>query len=96
MNKEDSIKLKSKISKFGRISAEHAFLSFLVLTFLALLIGGCLFYQYSILVQRAEPQITQGTIQFKEDFYQEILSQWQEREEKFEAADTKTYSDLFR
>jgi len=96
MSKENLRKLKDKLSKFGRISAEHAFLSFLVLAFIALLIGGCLFYQYSILVQRAEPQITQEPIQFKEKLYQKILAEWQKRGERFEGTRTKEYPDPFK
>lgn len=96
MNKEDFKNLEDRLSKFGRISAEHAFLSFLVLAFIALLIGVFLFYQYSILVQRTEPRITKESIQFKEDLYQEVLEQWQARDEQFEGVDMKTYSDSFR
>ena len=96
MSKENLRKLKDKLSKFGRISAEHAFLSFLVLAFIALLIGGLLFYQYSILVQRAEPQINQEPIQFKEELYQKVLKQWQAREERFEEAQEKEYLDIFK
>ena len=96
MNKENFRKLKDKLSKFGRISAEHAFLSFLVLAFIALLIGGLLFYQYSILVQRAEPQINQEPIQFKEKLYQKVLKQWQARDERLEEAQEKEYLDIFK
>ena len=96
MNKGDLEKFKSKLSKFCLFSAEHSFLSILILIFIALLIGGWLFYQYSILTQKAEPQITKQTIQFKENLYQEILDQWQDREEKFKAAGEKEHLDIFR
>jgi len=96
MKKEDFKKLEDKVTKFGRISAEHAFLSFLALVFIASLVGGLLFYQYSILIQRAEPQITEEPIQFKENLYQEILGQWQARNERFEEVDKKEHLDIFK
>lgn len=96
MNKGDLGKLKSKLGKFCLFSAEHSFLSILILFLVSLLVGGWLFYQYSILIQRAEPQITGQTIQFEENIYQEILGQWQIREARIEAADGKIYLDIFR
>jgi len=96
MNKGDLEKIKSKLSKFCLFSAEHSFLSILILISIALLMGGWLFYQYSILAQKAEPQVTGQTIQFKENLYQEILDQWQIRQDSLEAADEKEYLDIFR
>lgn len=96
MNKEDFKKFKNTLNNFCRVAAEHVFLSFLISAALALLIGAGLFYQYAILAQRAEPQITKEPIQFKEDFYRQILTQWQAREERFGAVDKKTYLDIFK
>lgn len=94
-------KIKSKQTKnffkklLGQI-AEHPFLTFLILVFIALIIGGWQFYQYSILAQRAKPEISEAKIQFKENLYQEILSEWQSREERFESAQTKEYPNPFQ
>ena len=88
--------IKSKSGKLCLCSAEHSFLCILILFFVALLVGGCLFYQYGILAQKAEPQITGQTIQLEENLYQDILEQWQARKDILEAADTKTFPDLFR
>jgi len=85
---------KINLDKFRWVS-EHAFWACLILIFLALLLGGFMFYKYYILIKRAEPEIKEVPLQFKEDLYQNILSEWQERGERFESADFKEYPDLF-
>ncbi|RLC35056.1 MAG: hypothetical protein DRZ76_01190 [Candidatus Nealsonbacteria bacterium] len=85
---------KISLDKF-KWAAEHAFWVFLILVFLALLLGGYMFYKYYILAKRVEPEIKEASLQFKEDLYQTILSEWQEREIRFREAETKEYPDPF-
>ena len=54
-----------------------------------------MFYKYYILAKRVEPEIKEASLQFKEDLYQTILSEWQEREIRFREAETKEYPDPF-
>jgi len=92
--------MKKGIKKFfknlPRILGEKAFLTSLSLILFSLILGGILFYQYSILAKKAEPKTTEAPLYFQEKAYENILKIWQEREERFEAADTKEYSDPFR
>jgi len=55
-----------------------------------------IFYQYSFLVEKKEPQIIERPIQFKEELYQKILEEWETRQKKFEQAEQKEHRDLFR
>lgn len=90
------IKIKIFLQKLLLILAEKSFLFCLIAIFIALIIGGVIFYQYSSLLKRAESQIEDTVLQFKEETYQRVLRQWQEREEKFEAAATKQYLNPFK
>lgn len=86
---------KPKISNGVKWIAEHAFLVFLISVLAALIFGGIMFYKYNILVQKKEPEVREAPLQFKKDIYQNILTEWRQREERFEAADSKEYPDPF-
>jgi len=85
-----------RLHRFCRFLAERAFLTFLILLLLSLLLGGLLFYKYSFLTAKAEPADIHQASRFKEEVYQGVVDEWQSREERFEAADTKEYLDAFR
>jgi len=70
--------------------------TFFILLVLALFIGGLIFYQYSFLAEKKEPQIIERPIQFKEELYQKILAEWQMRQKNFDEAEQKEYRDLFQ
>ena len=93
--KERINKTKKFLGKVPLIIARHAFWACLTLFILSLVVGANLFYKYSILAQRAEPESLEQTVLFKERTYQRVLKAWQEREKRFEEADFKEYSDPF-
>jgi cbb3-type cytochrome oxidase subunit 3 len=78
------------------ILADKAFLTFLGLFFVALILGAVIYYQYNILAKREEAQAIKGYLQFKEGTYQNISRIWQEREKNFKGADSKEYPNPFR
>ena len=82
--------------KLPKILGERAFLTYLGLLVLALILGGFIFYQYNILAKKTEIQITEKLLEFKKEVYDKVLKIWQEKEEKFEGADFKEYPNLFR
>lgn len=88
-------KIKNFFKKLPRRAAEHCFLAFLILVFIVLIIGSLQFYQYSFLTEKSEPEISKAKIQFEENLYQKILSEWQNREERFEFTEQKEYSNPF-
>lgn len=75
-------------------SAQHLFLSCLVIFILTLILGGVLFYRYSFLALRIKPE-SGGPFLLDEKTYQEVLNVWQEKEKKFNEADLKNYPDPF-
>jgi len=99
MLKLKKIKFKKAIEffkKLPRTLGERAFLTFLGLLLIALIFGGLVFYKYSILVEKAEPEISEIPLKFKEKTYQDVLKIWQEKEKRFEEADLKEYPNPFR
>lgn len=88
-------KLRYFLGKLPRILAEKPFLTFLVLLLFFLILSSLIFYKYSILSDKAKPEISEKPLAFNEKTYNDILQIWQERKEKFEAADKKEYPNLF-
>jgi len=88
-------KLRHFIGGLPRILAEKPFLTFLVILLFFLILSGSIFYKYSILADKAKPEISEKLLIFDEKTYNDILQIWQERKTKFENADTKEYQNLF-
>jgi len=89
-------KIKEFFKKLLRVLGERAFLTFLGLLIITLIFGGFIFYKYSILAAKMEPQVTEKPLQFKEKTYQAVLKFWQEKEKRFKEVDLKEYSNPFR
>ncbi len=88
-------KTKKFLTKLPLIVAKHAFWACLFLFFLDLLLGGLLFYKYSILAQRAELEDLVEPPLLNEKTYQQVLKVWQEQEQRFLQTDSKEYPDPF-
>lgn len=88
--------IKEKLAKLLKTLAERAFLVSLGLFAFALIVGGLIFYQYNILVPKTEPPLSEEPFQFQEKTYQKVLKIWQEKEKRFEEADSKKYPNPFR
>ena len=89
-------KLKNSLKKIFWKMGENPLLTFFLLLILVLIFGGLIFYQYSFLAEKKEPQIIERPIQFKEELYQKILEEWEIRQKNFDQAGQKEYRDLFR
>lgn len=88
--------LKESLKKIFWKIGENPLPAFCILIIVALIFGGLVFYQYSFLAEKKEPQIVERPLQFKEPLFQKILEEWQVRQKKFEEAEFKEYRDLFR
>lgn len=88
--------IKRFLGKLPRIVGEHQFITALILIFLALILGGFIFYQYSFLVEKKEIELREKPLYFQEKTFQEILKIWQEREKRLKETDLKEYPDLFK
>ena len=89
-------KIKGFFKKLPQVLAERAFLTFLFLFLIVLIIGGIVFYKYDVLAKKAEPQILEKPLQFQEKTYQSVLRVWQEKEKRFNEADFQEYPNPFR
>lgn len=87
-------KIKEVLIKLPRFLTKYAFLTFLGLFIIALLIGSFVFWKYNILVKKTVFQSTEKPLQFEEKTYQEVSKIWQERERKFKEANLKEYSSF--
>jgi len=96
--KKEDIKLnqiKNILKKLPWVLGKHPFLVFLLLTTLSLGWGVFLFYKYSFLAEKMEPEMPKREVQFTEELHQKILKEWEKREKRFKEADTKNYPNLF-
>lgn len=84
-------KLLIFFKKLPMILGGNAFLTFLGLLLFSLILGSIIFYKYSVLVVKEEPEVFEKPLEFKEKTYQEILEVWQEREKRFEEANPQKY-----
>lgn len=78
-----------------RVLAEKSFLTSLLFIFFALVLGGILYYRYDFLASKNEPQPNEISLKLQNEAYLSVLSEWQERQDKFEAADFKNWPDQF-
>jgi|APFre7841882654_1041346.scaffolds.fasta_scaffold03004_1 hypothetical protein len=89
-------KIENFFKKLPWILAGHAFLSFLLLFIIILIVSAIIFYKYSILVQKIEPNVTEKSLQFKKGDYQKVLEIWQERDKKFQEAKSDIFPNPFQ
>lgn len=88
-------KVKEFLKKLVWIIGGNAGITLVILFFLALILGGFVFYKYSFLVEKLEPKIIEKPLQFQEAVYQKIFQEWQIHQQSFEKADLKEYPNLF-
>jgi len=89
-------KIKEFFKKLPGILGEHSFLTFLGLLLIALILSGFIFYKYSFLVKKEEPEIFGKLLQFKEEDCQKVLEIWQNKAKISEEIDLKQYPDPFK
>lgn len=87
-------KFKESFKKLPWAIAERGFKAFLALVWVALILGGFLFYKYIFSVEEGE--IIERPIQFKEKLYRKILQTLEDRQKQFEEVELKEYLDPFR
>ena len=88
-------KIQEFLKKLPKALVENSFLTFLELLLIALIIGGIVFYQYSILAKKSPAEISEKSFQFQEKTYQQVLKNWQEKEKRFKESDLKEYPNPF-
>lgn len=99
MPKLKKIKLnrtKKFFKRLPKILGENTFLTSLILILISLILGGLVFYKYSVLVKARKPEVLEKPAFLNEEALQEILKIWQDRQKKFEEAGFKEYPNPFR
>jgi hypothetical protein len=89
--KRQIAKIKKLLWDMGR----DAVLVVLLVVLIEAAFGEFLFYKYGFLAQQQEPKISSDSFQFKEGAYQNILSEWQERSQKFQDYSQNNYLSPF-
>jgi len=73
----------------------HAFATILVLVLIDVLFAGFLLYKNVLLAEQEKPGIDNTDFQFRDGAYQDILIQWQAREEQLDEFSEKDYTSPF-
>lgn len=96
ISKKNKIKnrIKDFFPKIPRILVEHFFTTLFFLLILDLALTGVLFYKYYL--QKKDLEFQVQTLGLNEKLLNDVLEEWQKREEIFKAVDSKQYLDLFR
>ena len=89
-------KISEFLKKLPRTLGKHSLLTFLGFLLIALILGGLIFYQYSFLVEKEKPEVSEKQLKFKEKTYEAVLETWQEKEKRLKEAGLKEYPDPFR
>lgn len=66
------------------ILGSKAFWIIMMILLLELLFGGFLFYKYVFLTAQQNLEVVSSSYKFKENFYQNIVLSWQQREQNFQ------------
>lgn len=85
-----------KIKKGLWFIGREAFLFILIFILLEIIIGELLFYNYVSSIEKISPQISSSVFEFKQEAYQSILKEWQERELIWKNISAKNYPDPFK
>ena len=96
IKKKQFKKIKNFLKYLPRIIGGHAFLTSLMLFFIAAILGGLVFYKYSILVEQRKSEFSENLLYFDEKSFEAVLKIWQDREIKFQEADSRRYSNPFK
>lgn len=78
-----------------RFLAENYFSTFLVTSFLSVVLAMFIFYQYGINIKNDNLDITGEALRFDESAYQNVISEWERKQEEFSKTDTQQYKNPF-
>jgi hypothetical protein len=87
-------KVKDFLSNIPKILVGHFFMTLFFLLILDLILTGVLFYKYYL--QKEDLEFQSQVFGLNERLLNNVLEEWQEREEIFKSVDSKQYLDLFR
>ena len=83
------------LKKLPKTLAERAFFVSLALISTALILGIIVFYKYSFLAEKREPEIREQPLTIDEKALQEVLEIQEERQRRLDQAELKEYNNPF-
>lgn len=100
MSSEQEIKRTYKesiivLKKLPKILAERAFFVSLALISIALILGIIVFYKYSFLAEKKEPEIREQPLIIDEKALKELLETQEARQKRLDQAELKEYNNPF-
>lgn len=87
--------LRKKLEKIPEKISRNAFLTFLILFFIFLILGGLAYYKYLILEATKEPQVLERVFEFDPKKYRQVLEILDEKEREFSLIEFKEFRDPF-
>lgn len=96
MIKIDSEKIQKSLKQLPELLAKNAFLFFLGLLFINLIVGGIVFYKLDYLVKNQEIEIDNGSFVPKQEDLRLILEKLDSDKDRFDKADSRSYSNFFK
>lgn len=88
-------RIKEVLGQIPSIMGKHSFLLFLMLLGIVLILGGVVFYQYSILPSQKEPSVSQKLLKIDQQQYSKVKEIWESKKKNFELASSKQFPDPF-
>jgi len=88
-------KIKQFFKKIPKKLAVYAFLTFLGILLIFLILSAFIFYQNVTLVQRKEIEVSESPLEFDKTTYQQILDIWEQREKRFNELDFEEHLNIF-
>lgn len=85
----------SGIKKFIWFITFNAFFVILILILLNFIFGIFLFYKYVYVPKQEKPSVNKSYFQFKDDIYQNVLKEWEARNQKIIEFSEKNYKSPF-
>lgn len=83
------------LKKLPKILAERAFFVSLALISIALILGIIVFYKYSFLAEKKEPEIREQPLIIDEKALKELLEMQEARQKRLDQAELKEYNNPF-
>lgn len=86
------------MKKLPKSLAKRSFLFFIMLFLIIAFVGGFIFYYYQsgYFLSTGDELSAGKPLKFDTERQQKVLEEWQKREESFNSAGSKTYSDPFQ
>lgn len=88
-------RIKTVLNKTPLALAGNYFSTFLAISFFSVILALVVFYQYGASVKNGKIDISEEVLQLNETAYQNILAEWQKRNQRFLETDANQYRDPF-